>query len=108
MDWHAIFEQSRGDFFFILPAAMLAFFGLAVLVTDFLLTDRQKSWNSMTAMLGVGFGAVPLWMMRGVASRANLRFDQSIVIDPFFIFFGFVFLASTALVILMSVRYMEI
>src|SRR4029077_7883664 len=108
MDWHAIFEQSRGDFFFILPAAMLAFFGLAVLVTDFLLTDRQKSWNSMTAMLGLGFGAVPLWMMRGVASRANLRFDQSIVIDPFFIFFGFVFLASTALVILMSVRYMEI
>jgi NADH-quinone oxidoreductase subunit N len=108
MDWRAIFEQSRGDFFFILPAAMLAFFGLAVLVTDFLLTDRQKSWNSMTAMLGVGFSAVPLWMMRGVASPANLRFDQSIVIDPFFIFFGFVFLASTALVILMSVRYMEI
>src|SRR6202030_2190151 len=108
MDWHAIFEQSRGDFFFILPAAMLAFFGLAVLVTDFLLTDRQKSWNSMTAMLGVGLGAVPLWMMRGVASRANLRFDQSIVIDPFFIFFGFIYLASTALVILISVKYMEI
>jgi NADH-quinone oxidoreductase subunit N len=108
MDWRAIFEQSRGDFFFILPAAMLAFFGLAVMVTDFLLTDRQKSWNSLTAMLGVIFSAVPLWMMRGVASPLNQRFDQSIVIDPFFIFFGFVFLASTALVILLSVRYMEI
>jgi len=108
MDWRVIFEQARGDFFFILPAAMLAFFGLAVMVTDFLLTDRQRSWNSLTALLGVGFSAVPLWMMRGVASPANLRFDQSIVIDPFFIFFGFVFLASTALVILLSVRYMEI
>jgi NADH-quinone oxidoreductase subunit N len=108
MDWRAIFEQARGDFFFILPAAMLAFFGLAVMVTDFLLTDRQRSWNSLTAMLGVGFSAVPLWMMRGVASPANLRFGGSIVIDPFFIFFGFVFLASTALVILLSVRYMEI
>jgi NADH-quinone oxidoreductase subunit N len=108
MDWRAIFEQARGDFFFILPAAMLAFFGLAVMVTDFLLTDRQRSWNSLTAMLGVGFSAVPLWMMRGVASPVNLRFDGSIVIDPFFIFFGFVFLASTALVILLSVRYMEI
>ena len=108
MDWRAIFEQTRGDFFLILPAAMLAFFGLAVMVTDFLLTDRQRSWNSLTAMLGVGFSAVPLWMMRGVASSANLRFDGSIVIDPFFIFFGFVFLASTALVILLSVRYMEI
>ena len=30
------------------------------------------------------------------------------MIDPFFIFFGFLFLASTALVILISVRYMEI
>src|SRR5271165_5523547 len=35
-------------------------------------------------------------------------FYDSIRIDPFFIFFGFLFLASTALVILISVRYMEI
>jgi NADH-quinone oxidoreductase subunit N len=35
-------------------------------------------------------------------------FDGSIVIYPFFIFFGFLFLASNALVILLSVRYMEI
>src|SRR6202034_1480913 len=35
-------------------------------------------------------------------------FGNSIIIDPFFIFFGFIFLASTALVILISVKYMEI
>ncbi len=42
------------------------------------------------------------------ASRSIYAFSHSIVIDPFFIFFGFLFLASTALVILLSVSYMEI
>ena len=111
MTWQWIFEQSRGDFFLILPEAMLVFFGLAILLTDFLLTKRQKSWNALTAMLGVVFSGGSLYMLRAYASAPIgpvVGFFNSIVIDPFFIFFGFLFLASTALVILFSVRYMEI
>ena len=51
MTWQSIFERSRGDFFLILPEAMLVFFGLAILLTDFLLTKPQKFWNALTAML---------------------------------------------------------
>jgi NADH-quinone oxidoreductase subunit N len=101
-------DQLSGDFSLILPQAMLVFFGLAVLVTDFLLTPRQKSWNSLTAMLGLVLSGAALWMWRNEASRSIYAFSNSIVIDPFFIFFGFLFLASTALVILLSVSYMEI
>jgi len=101
-------DQLSGDFSLILPEAMLVFFGLAVLVTDFLLTPRQKSWNSLTAMLGLVLSGAALWMWRYEASRSIYAFSHSIVIDPFFIFFGFLFLASTALVILLSVSYMEI
>jgi NADH-quinone oxidoreductase subunit N len=101
-------DQLSGDFSLILPEAMLVFFGLAVLVTDFLLTARQKSWNSLTAMLGLVLSGAALWMWRNEASRSIYAFSNSIVIDPFFIFFGFLFLASTALVILLSVSYMEI
>ena len=101
-------DQLSGDFSLILPEAMLVFFGLAVLVTDFLLTPRQKSWNSLTAMLGLVLSGAALWMWRNEASRSIYAFSNSIVIDPFFIFFGFLFLASTALVILLSVSYMEI
>ena len=111
MTWQWIFERSRGDFFLILPEAMLVFFGLAILLTDFLLTKRQKSWNALTAMLGVVFSGGSLYMLRAYASPPIgpvVGFFNSIMIDPFFIFFGFLFLASTALVIVFSVRYMEI
>ena len=108
MDWHAILQQSRVDFSFILPEAMLVFFALAILLTDFFLTPAQKGWNAITAMLGVVFSGISLWLMVGAASQRYSAFDNSIVIDPFFIFFGFLFLASTALVILLSVRYMEL
>jgi len=108
VSWQAIFEQTRGDFFFILPEALLAFFGLAILLADFLLHARQKSWNSVPAMLGVLFSGGALGLLATFARRSYPAFDNSIIIDPFFIFFGFIFLASTALVILLSVRYMEI
>src|SRR6201988_849111 len=109
MDWQSILQQSRADFFFVLPEAMLVFFALAILLTDFFLTPAQKGWNSVTAMLGVIFSAasVPLIWKDSRPSHYS-AFDNSIVIDPFFIFFGFLFLASTALVILLSVRYMEL
>jgi NADH-quinone oxidoreductase subunit N len=106
MDWHAILQQSLVDFSFVLPEAMLVFFALAILLTDFFLTPAQKGWNAITAMLGVVFSGISLWLMRGAASQHYPAFDNSIVVDPFFIFFGFLFLASTALVILLSVRYM--
>jgi NADH-quinone oxidoreductase subunit N len=111
MHWQNIFEQTRGDFFQVLPEAMLIFFGLAILLSDFLLTKQQKAWNALTAMLGVVFSGGSLYMLRAYAAAPygpTPGFYNSIVVDPFFIFFGFLFLASTALVILISVRYMEI
>jgi NADH-quinone oxidoreductase subunit N len=108
VSWQAIFEQTRGDFFFILPEAMLAFFGLAILLADFLLRSRQKYLNSVPAMLAMLFSGGSLALLATFTRRSYFAFDRSIVIDPFFIFFGFIFLASTALVILLSVRYMEI
>ncbi|HXZ10849.1 MAG TPA: NADH-quinone oxidoreductase subunit N [Candidatus Sulfotelmatobacter sp.] len=106
--WQEILRQTQGDFFVILPEVMLAIFGLAILLTDFFLTSKQKSWNSMPAMLGVIFSGGAVLMLRHLAPLHSTAFDGSIVIDPFFIFFAFLFLASTALTILMSVRYMEI
>src|ERR1700685_422385 len=90
---------------------MLIFFGLAILLSDFLLTKPQKAWNALTAMLGVVFSGGSLYMLRAYAAPPygpTPGFYNSLVVDPFFIFFGFLFLASTALVILISVKYMEI
>jgi NADH-quinone oxidoreductase subunit N len=103
-----VLSQMANDSLFILPEAMLALFGLAILLTDFFLDRNQKSWNSLTAFLGVGFSAGSLYSMYEIAGRSRGAFGNSIMIDPFFIFFSALFLASTILVILLSVRYMEI
>src|SRR5579863_4538615 len=100
-----LLSRMATDSLFILPEAMLALFGLAILLTDFFLASNQKSWNSLTAFLGVAFSAGSLLE---VAGQNRTAFGNSIVIDPFFVFFSALFLASTALVILLSVRYMEI
>ena len=79
-----------------------------ILLTDFLLEQRQKAWNALTALLGVFFSGVSLWNAGPAGVDGTAGFNDAIVIDPFFIFFGFIFLAATALVILLSVRYLEI
>jgi NADH-quinone oxidoreductase subunit N len=88
-----------------MPEVQLAFFGLAILLTDFLTDKQHKSWNALTAMIGVIFSGISLWLLRGASQTG---FNDSIAIDPFFVFFGLIFLAATALVILLSVRYLEI
>jgi NADH-quinone oxidoreductase subunit N len=107
----------------IMPQVMLTMFGIGILVTDFFLDARHKWFNAVTAMFGVGFGAWALWMLQakmlgqaGQRERLGLSvwensvtgFGATLVVDPFYIFFGFLFLASTALVILLSARYLEI
>ncbi len=104
VSWQAVFEQARRDFPSIVPEVMLAVFGLAILFTDGSLNARQKSWNALTAIFGVAFSATALWLMSGVQAST---FDNSILVDPFFIFFGLVFLVLTAVVILLSVRTSE-
>src|SRR5580692_9101822 len=107
MNWQLIFDQARNDFIFVFPEAMLVFFGLAILLTDFLLGKAQKSWNAYTALGGVLFSAASLYLIRTPAREHLSAFDGAIVIDPFFIFFGLIFLAATTLVLLLSIRYLD-
>jgi NADH-quinone oxidoreductase subunit N len=99
-----------GDATLILPQIQLVLFGLGILLTDFLLEKQYKSWNAVMAMLGVGFSGYSLWQLRGAIETTGQRFgfNYSILVDHFFIFFGFLFLAATALVILLSVKYLEV
>src|SRR5258708_21780097 len=88
---------------------MLVLFGMGILLTDYLLEARDKYFNALMAMLGVIFSAITLWQLRpAAASGQAIGFSNSLLVDPFFLFFGFVFLIATALVILLSVRYLQI
>jgi NADH-quinone oxidoreductase subunit N len=93
----------------LLPEMMLVLFAMGILLTDYLLEARDKYFNALMAMLGVMFSAICLWQLRPAASSAQaIGFSNSLLVDPFFLFFGFIFLIATALVIILSVRYLQI
>jgi NADH-quinone oxidoreductase subunit N len=97
----------RHDFFLLLPEVQLVLFGLGILLTDFLLEDQYKYWNAVMALLGVAFSGFSLWRLRDLPPDSYLAFHYSILADPFYIFFGALFLVATALVILLSVKYLS-
>jgi NADH-quinone oxidoreductase subunit N len=100
-----LFTSLRKEFGLIVPMAQLALFGLTILLTEFLLPKRLRYLNAVLATAAVLFSGFALWKQRTWNAEG---FNGSVVIDPFFVFFGFLFLAATALVIFLSVRYMEI
>ena len=98
------------DYLLALPITLLALFALGILLIDALFLDDSQKWvNPVTAFVGVCFSAagvykVQLWLgpKPGVAGMLG-----TMVVDRFAIYFFYLFLAGTAIAILMSVRYLE-
>jgi NADH-quinone oxidoreductase subunit N len=107
---NAIRSYLQGDGAAILPEIELVLFGLGILLIDFWIEQKEKYWNAGLALAGTIFSAFTIWRLRGatVARGDFFGFHDSVIIDPFFIFFAALFLAATGLVILLSVKYLEI
>ena len=103
---------SAVDFLLLKPAILLTIFGIGVMLTDLLLDERSKYFNALTALVGIGFAAVQMLriqsQMREAGVSAVEAFRGAIILDGLGIFFIWIFLISTAIVILISVRYLEI
>lgn len=106
----ALAEYLRGDGAVILPEIELTLFGLGILLIDFTLGVKERYLNAGLALAGTVFSAYTVWKLRiPVAGNGLLLgFHDSVIVDPFFLFFAALFLAATALVILLSVKYLEI
>ena len=103
---------SAVDFLVMKPVILLALFGMGVMLTDLLLEPVYKYFNAITALVGVGFASLQMWMIQAQMREAGVNeieaFRGAIVLDRFGIFFIWIFLISTAITILISVRYLEI
>jgi NADH-quinone oxidoreductase subunit N len=107
---NSLLSYLQGDGAVILPEIELVLFGLGILLIDFWIEEKEKFLNAGLALAGTLFSAFTLWRLRGaVAARGEFAgFHDSVLVDPFFLFFAILFLAATALVILLSVKYLEI
>jgi NADH-quinone oxidoreductase subunit N len=107
----AIRSYLQGDGAVILPEMELVLFGLGIMLIDFWIEEKEKYLNAGLALTGAIFSGATLWMLRGKITLSGgvlVGFHESAVVDGFVLFFGILFLASTALVILLSVKYLEI
>jgi NADH-quinone oxidoreductase subunit N len=113
----SILAYVHGDGLVILPEMELLLFALGILIFDFLLDKKDKYWNAILALLGVSGSALGLYMQaqRYALERANpfgapgfYGFHNTVVVDGFFLVFAAIFLAATALVVLLSVRYLDL
>ncbi|HEY6370294.1 MAG TPA: NADH-quinone oxidoreductase subunit N [Candidatus Sulfotelmatobacter sp.] len=97
------------DYLLALPITLLTLFALGILLIDFMLPKEMKWANAVTALIGVGFSAagvykIQLWMNGSPGTLGMLR---TMLVDHFALYFWYLFLAATAIAILMSVRYLE-
>src|SRR2546427_9374822 len=106
----ALMNYFQGDGRVILPEIELTLFGLGILLIDFTLGVKERYLNAGLALLGTLFSAYTVWKLRIPvdADGSLLGFHDSVVVDPFFLFFAALFLAATVLVVLLSVKYLEI
>src|SRR5438094_7951962 len=106
----AITDYLRGDGAVILPEVQLTLFGLGILLIDFTLGAKERYLNAGLAFVGTLFSAYTVWELRlpVAANGSRYGFHDSVIVDPFFLFFAGLFLAATALVILLSVKFLEI
>jgi len=99
------------DYLLALPITLLALFALGVLLIDLMLPKEMKWANAVTALVGVAFSTagvvkIQLWLSASRTPGA-LGLMGTMLVDRFAIYFFYLFLAATAVAILMSVRYLE-
>jgi NADH-quinone oxidoreductase subunit N len=105
----------QGDGAIILPELELFLFALGILIIDRWIEAKEKYWNAVLAFAGICFSGFTLWLLRSHVEQARadwgdpilLGFHDTAIVDPMFLFMAVIFLAVTALVILLSVRYLR-
>ena len=106
--WNAFFH--RADYLAIKPEVLLTMFGLAVLLFDFLLEKRDKYLNAVLALIGLGFAAIQLmlfWpLLAGQVPYSG--FGGMVTLDTFAVYAKLIIVLATAIVVLLSVKYLEI
>jgi len=102
------------DHFVLIPAIMLALFGCAILLFDFLVfpNPKQRKWLLIFVVLGLGFTGYGLLRQQAFLTANGLTeltaFQGSLTIDRFALFFNWVFELATLIVAIVSYNYLEI
>ena len=102
------------DHFTIIPAIMLALFGLAILLFDCfnLIEPTQRKALLIFVILAEAFTGFALYRQQAFLTTGGYTslpgFQGSVVIDGFSIFFNWIFVIAALIVAVVSYKYLEI
>jgi NADH-quinone oxidoreductase subunit N len=102
------------DHFVLIPAIMLAMFGCAILLFDFLIfpDPKQRKWLILFVVLGEAFTGAALWRQHMWLTEQGLpaqtAFRGALTVDGMALFFNWIFIATALIVALISYRYLEV
>jgi NADH-quinone oxidoreductase subunit N len=102
------------DNFALLPAIMLAMFGCAVFLFDFLIfpTPKQRKNLLIFVVIGLVFAGAGLWRQQTTLASQGVpevtAFFGAVTIDGFALFFNWIFLIASFIVSIVSYRYLEV
>ena len=100
------------DYLMSLPIVLLTLFALGILLIDLMLPQEWKWANPVVALVGVGFAVAGVVKIHLQLAHDHLNsrsaFLNAMAIDHFTLYFWYLFLATTAIAILMSARYMQV
>ncbi len=87
----------------------LTIFALGILLIDLMIPKQYKWLNAVGAFIGLLFSALCVWQIQTTVPRGTPPgFYGALLVDRFALYFWYLFLASAAIAILISVRYLEI
>jgi NADH-quinone oxidoreductase subunit N len=102
------------DHFVLTPALMLALFGCAVLLFDFLIFPKPQQRKHLVWFVAIGlvFAGIAFARQQMFLSEQGIQsvtaFGGTLTIDRFALFFNWVFLIASLIVALVSYRYLEV
>jgi NADH-quinone oxidoreductase subunit N len=102
-----------GDYLLALPILLLTLFAVGILLIDLMLPAEWKWSNAVTALVGLAFAARGVWVVQTWYNSQRpalglIGFMGTLMVNRYAIYFFYLFLAGTAVAILMSIRYLEI
>lgn len=89
----------------IYPEFVVIVVALSVLIFDFFIKPEQKSYLGWYSLLGLGVAAAASMRLMGAYGQF---FGGTFILDPFAIFFKFVFYISCGIGILISINYLNL
>ena len=101
------------DHFTIIPALMLALFGCAILLFDFLLFPDPRQRKFLLIFVAIaegftGFGLVKQHIYLSVNGSVPPGFNGAVTVDGSGIFFNWIFLIAAVIVAFVSYKYLEV